>query len=65
MKLLPDYAVTTKEIAEAEGLHIISVARISAERDFPKPLCRIGRAKIYDWRQVNRFFRTRKRRKAA
>lgn len=68
MMNLPKTAVTIKEIAESENLHFQYIQRLARERTFPLPITTIGKSKIYDWRQVNKFFRDReraKKRKAA
>lgn len=62
---LPATGVTLREIAEAEDLHPVYVRVLARMKDFPEPIRKIGANKIFDWRQVNRYFRNREKHKAA
>lgn len=55
--------ITLKEIAEAEGLHPVYTIKLAREKGFPDPVRMIGRNKMYDPRQVGKFFRGRERAK--
>jgi len=61
----PLSGVTIREIAEVEDLHPVYVRVLTRTKDFPDPIRKIGANKIFDWRQVNRYFRNREKHKAA
>lgn len=54
--------ISIREIAEAEGLNHVSVQRILRERDAPLPVRQIGNAKMYNTREMARYFLARRER---
>ncbi|WP_157088076.1 hypothetical protein [Bradyrhizobium jicamae] len=57
---------TIKDIAAAEGKSTQRIYQVAMEAGFPAPLYVVGKNKIYDMRQVARYFANRTdRRKTA
>ena len=56
--------ITVREIADAEELHYVHVLRVLRERGAPLPVRQIGKSKLYNVREVARFFLARRERNA-
>jgi hypothetical protein len=50
---------TIKQIATAQGKCVQRIYQVALEAGFPAPLYTVGKNKIYDMRQVERFFASR------
>lgn len=57
--------ITLSEIARCESKHQNYVQLLSRQKDFPKPFRTAGITRLFDWRQVNAYFRAREAKQAA
>lgn len=51
--------ITLNEIAKCEGLHPQYLQKLSREKGFPEFVRKVGPTRLFDWRQINKYFRDR------